>query len=180
MIGLGPKGYFKVGWNKFDFFLVITAVIDLISTAFARQLQQVTWLHSHSQACMLCLQPVRDWPAQHQYRAQALCDRVSVLADAKHICAGAASPACPEAAASAAGYTHVQAHAPVQGQSSVTPLLAGEYSGQFACPGAAEPKCLALLDTTDGCLSLSMPTVQRLCICPHAAAALIICRGCAL
>ena len=51
MIGLGPKGYFKVGWNKFDFFLVITAVIDLISTAFAHQLQQVSWLHSRRQAC---------------------------------------------------------------------------------------------------------------------------------
>ena len=31
-------------------------------------------------------------------------------------CAGAASPACPEAAASAAGHAHVQAHAPVQGK----------------------------------------------------------------
>ena len=60
MIGLGPKGYFKVGWNKFDFFLVITAVIDLISTAFAHQLQQVSRLHSRRQACRAL--PEHDWP----------------------------------------------------------------------------------------------------------------------
>ena len=30
LIGLGPKAYFHVGWNRFDFFVVIASILDII------------------------------------------------------------------------------------------------------------------------------------------------------
>ena len=30
LIGYGPKGYFYSGWNKFDFFVVSTSILDLV------------------------------------------------------------------------------------------------------------------------------------------------------
>ena len=30
LIALSPKGYFSVGWNKFDFFVVLTSILDII------------------------------------------------------------------------------------------------------------------------------------------------------
>ena len=32
--GLGPKGYFHIAWNKFDFLVVLASVIDMMLSFF--------------------------------------------------------------------------------------------------------------------------------------------------
>jgi hypothetical protein len=34
IIGLGPKSYFHINWNRFDFFVVVASIIDLILALF--------------------------------------------------------------------------------------------------------------------------------------------------
>ena len=30
LIGYGPRGYFHKGWNQFDFFVVMTSILDIV------------------------------------------------------------------------------------------------------------------------------------------------------
>jgi hypothetical protein len=30
LIGFGPRGYFRNGWNRFDFFVVLSSILDII------------------------------------------------------------------------------------------------------------------------------------------------------